>query len=1146
MIFKRGGGCPIKSDILKTEIIINERKSNICFFKISCPPRRRKKTKKTEDEKEKKVENKGEEKSENEEENQIENREEEKLENGEEKQTENKEEEKLENMIEEKPENKEEKKKTEEEQENLDEKKVETKVQLKQINKEKQEEIIKENEKKHEEIIKNMENDEIQESENILRINKKKEENEIIKEEVKELIKNEINSQEKEREKKEEQNKEDKKIKDKVKNFKNDEEKNKITPNKEEIKIDNVGNYIKENIDIKEEINKPINANDAAKEFRNENNIEDSKISVNWTKENVYTFLKAKLNLEQNILDKMKNEEIDGDALILLIKNDYKFPDLEVNNRKSILECLEDDMLTFKNNIKENELYKEIYIEEIDKLWKSLKKKLKQLKLGDKLKYMIYLIIKDPPPELEKKNELDDYLNKVIRNEDNINEIQENIKDLLNYDENKLKEKCDEWEIKKDNIFKLKIIIKIIKQNINKSLQKEKINNVDDTEIIKKEKNEDINKKNENISINNNKEEIKKNSNENIQSLNIENKMIKNIEQSINSKESAIIDEKELIESNINEKKELNNFQNSIEDYSSIDDNSFDDKYLFYSVIEVFEYQTSQKEMTYGLKNSVNEFKRICSDFNIKFENECSYIDYNEAKKKEMSSFMIWGNKKGLNQFLKEKNILNSFYDFINKNDEKKACICLCINLSKKLSYLIIWPGKYNYQYSRIEEPNDGILLTLVRYGFSISSNSIVCLSEEEIDNFDFNGYNIFQDNEESAYETETNVFEIKENNEKKFKIEEKQNITETIKEKFKNKRITDVKINQNCLLFYEEVGDRINLAPKKDIKFEKFIKNIKEIDLFFEESFNIPINEFYILINHNSFYIKNNLDNQLDEIIEEIVNIMIKNIFKEIFDKILNKYYLNFICIYCKKNVNEDYLYYNSKKINKIFFHKSCYIENHNLNSNNFNFEEKFQFENFNELQIIIYIDFLLILKFNNKTKYWEGKVFSLYNIESDSLFKEIESIELKSLSISTKFSLAEINEKKYLFAINIKDNNPIISYWEIDSQLSDIYTNYKTILGKENTLNDNYNISSGNCVLNYFYHCFDKYPLLGAIQYNLKNYNKKSLKFGFCIKNKKANTIFELKNYLNELKKICQKKKIYLSMILILVLLMRRKAIF
>ena len=30
----------------------------------------------------------------------------------------------------------------------------------------------------------------------------------------------------------------------------------------------------------------------------------------------------------------MKNEEIDGDALILLIKNDYKFPDLKKFRKK--------------------------------------------------------------------------------------------------------------------------------------------------------------------------------------------------------------------------------------------------------------------------------------------------------------------------------------------------------------------------------------------------------------------------------------------------------------------------------------------------------------------------------------------------------------------------------------------------------------------------------------------------------------------------------------------------------------------------------------------------------------------------------------------------------------------------------------------
>ena len=52
----------------------------------------------------------------------------------------------------------------------------------------------------------------------------------------------------------------------------------------------------------------------------------------------------------------MKNEEIDGDALILLIKNDYKFSDLKIKYRKKILEFLETDILTLKNNIKENEL----------------------------------------------------------------------------------------------------------------------------------------------------------------------------------------------------------------------------------------------------------------------------------------------------------------------------------------------------------------------------------------------------------------------------------------------------------------------------------------------------------------------------------------------------------------------------------------------------------------------------------------------------------------------------------------------------------------------------------------------------------------------------------------------------------------------
>ena len=47
-----------------------------------------------------------------------------------------------------------------------------------------------------------------------------------------------------------------------------------------------------------------------------------------------------------------------------------------------------------------------------------------------------------------------------------------------------------------------------------------------------------------------------------------------------------------------------------------------------------------------------------------------------------------------------------------------------------------------------------------------------------------------------------------------------------------------------------------------------------------------------------------------------------------------------------------------------------------------------KFDFKDFHELQFIIYLDFLLILKFNKKRSEWNGKVFSLC-LEDESLFE-------------------------------------------------------------------------------------------------------------------------------------------------------------
>ena len=661
---------------------------------------------------------------------------------------------------------------------------------------------------------------------------------------------------------------------------------------------------------IKDAINRQINSTETR--LGSKIDLENSKISVDWTKEDVYNFLKIKLNLEEKILDKMKNEEIDGDALILLIKNYYKFSILKISIRKKILEYLETDIFALKNNIRENELYKEIYTENINKLWKT--KKLKELKIGDKLKYIKYLIIRDPPPEIEKKDELDNYLKKIIKNEDNINEIQEMFKDLLNSDENELNEQFREWDLNDDDIFKLKIIIKLIKRNTNKSQQKKEENNANNKErannIIKNEANLNIkeisNEKNEDIDLNNSTKQLKKEKSE-------------NINQDANS---------------------LN-----IIGLTPTPDEKKSDNYLFYCVVEVFTYDTSQREKAYGLRNPTEDFIKICTNFNIKFENDCSYIDYNDADNLKLSTFMLWGSEKGLKKFLKENNIEKLFIEYMKKNDYfEKAGIYLCLNTDKNIGYLIIWPGKFSYYYQKITEPNDNILLTLIRYGFSLSSNSILCFIKEELEKFNFSGYEIFQDNDKAVLICERNKIEINEDKEKTFKIGGKQFLTEGLNDVFKNKNIVNSKINQNCVFFYEHQDDNIDSQPKKEGFYEligKLTQNESNINIFFEGSFNIldfPKEKFYSLIKSNSCYLEHKnkdeicSEQQLNDINEKKIYNLINNLNRQLDEELLNNnFYNKFECIKCKKTFKErkENFYYfeeknrNSKKIKYV--HKSC-----------------------------------------------------------------------------------------------------------------------------------------------------------------------------------------------------------------------------
>lgn len=57
------------------------------------------------------------------------------------------------------------------------------------------------------------------------------------------------------------------------------------------------------------------------------------KITVDFTEEEISNYLRDKLNIQGNILTKLKEEKIDGEALILLRKNDFKKLGIKIKDK---------------------------------------------------------------------------------------------------------------------------------------------------------------------------------------------------------------------------------------------------------------------------------------------------------------------------------------------------------------------------------------------------------------------------------------------------------------------------------------------------------------------------------------------------------------------------------------------------------------------------------------------------------------------------------------------------------------------------------------------------------------------------------------------------------------------------------------------
>ena len=199
-------------------------------------------------------------------------------------------------------------------------------------------------------------------------------------------------------------------------------------------------------------------------------------ITVNETEAEVIDYLKNKLNIEFN--SKFQEQKLDGEAILLLQLIDIKPEELglkDENDLYTIIDNLDNDFLKLKVNINQDDIFLQVANEDMSNIWQLLDNKFNSLKIGEKLKYIKYLFFRDPPPDINKIEELNSYLKKVLKME-NYSINQQVIKNILNYKKDILDKYL--YKILKidDDLesFKIKMIVQLINQGIIKKEEEQK------------------------------------------------------------------------------------------------------------------------------------------------------------------------------------------------------------------------------------------------------------------------------------------------------------------------------------------------------------------------------------------------------------------------------------------------------------------------------------------------------------------------------------------------------------------------------------------------------------------------------------------------------------------------------------------------
>ena len=458
------------------------------------------------------------------------------------------------------------------------------------------------------------------------------------------------------------------------------------------------------------------------------------------------------------------------------------------------------------------------------------------------------------------------------------------------------------------------------------------------------------------------------------------------------------------------------------------EENYEEENFNHFLLIDVEEYVTSEEEINKCPINKKEGFIELCKYMNIETQDNCSKINFEQANSINLKVVSLWGTIEALLSFFEKRKMAKSleYFKAIGKNS---SGIYLLINEEKSFAYIVIWPGKMTYFYRKMDEPQKDLLLSLVRTGFSLSDNNVICLTEKQQIEFDFQAIKYF--NSDGAYKSTVGEVIFKE---EKTLFELGENFSVLFKKDEIEGEIKNINLNNSSVFIHVLTKEKINYEEFDKISFNKLQFN--EENISFHPDFNLtPTNLYTFLKKFDNLKKKwNQQINEIKGVSEKIIKIIETNYINtlEILIEKLQKSTFN-KCEYCKNKFK------NSENIN-IFIcnnhsfhivHQKCIVKSDKDIQNaycNDNEKKVFRFGG-NELQRVLAICCKNILLKKDNTKFNNNflnliseEIRKCKDINKDNILKNLDNA-LKHIKNYIKSNQNEIlNENKEI--IDWKNN--------------------------------------------------------------------------------------------------------------------------